>query len=233
MTDTLTIPARDGSGSFQCFVAEPDETAAPAVIAIQEIFGVNAAMREICHDLATQGYLAVCPDLFWRQEPGIQLTDKTEQDWARAFELYKGFDVDKGIEDIAATIDTLRNHAACTGKVGVIGFCLGGLLAYLTAARTDPDAAVGYYGVGIHEKLDEASKIQTPVILHIAEEDGFVDKAAQAAMHEGLEDHPKVTLYDYAGVDHAFARPGGTHEDKHAAALANQRTAEFLANQLK
>lgn len=123
--------------------------------------------RETADWLASQGYVALAPDLFWRQEPGIQLTDKTEADWARAFELFNGFNIDKGIEDIGATIDALRNMDGCTGKVGAVGYCLGGLLAYLTAARTSIDAAVGYYGVSINDRLSEASGIKRPLLLHV------------------------------------------------------------------
>lgn len=229
---SLTINAQDGSGQFSAYVAQPQKEKAPALVVIQEIFGINENMRQICDSLAGQGFLAVAPDLFWRIEPGIQLTDQKQEHWDRAFELYQAFDVDKGMDDIAATIAQLRQDPRGNGHVGAIGYCLGGLLAYLTAARTDADACVGYYGVGIHEKLDEADKIKKPVILHIAEEDGFVDKDAQKKMHDGLDGHPQVTLYDYAGVDHAFARPGGTHEDKDAANLANQRTIDFLTAQL-
>src|ERR1700743_1049777 len=106
-------------------------------------------MRGVCDDLATRGYLAICPDLFWRIEPGIDITDQTEAEWQRAFALFNAFDVDAGVKDIAATIATVRQDPGCNGKVGAVGFCLGGTLAYLTATRTDSDATVGYYGIGI------------------------------------------------------------------------------------
>ena len=134
----LTITTPDGA--FSAYVARPAAAKAPAVVVIQEIFGVNAVMRDICDDLARQGYLAVCPDLFWRIEPGVDITDQSEAEWKRAFELYNAFDVEQGVEDIAATIAAVRADPGCGGKVGSVGFCLGGLLSFLTATRTDSGA---------------------------------------------------------------------------------------------
>jgi carboxymethylenebutenolidase len=227
----ITIQAADG-GSFSAYLATPKAPNGCGVIAIQEIFGVNKVMRDICDNLAAQGYLAICPDLFWRQQPSIQLNVYDEAEWARAFELFGGFDQDKAVADIEATLAVLRKTDGFTGKAGAVGYCLGGRMAYLTACRTGIDAAVGYYGVGIDGLLDEAKGIRAPLMLHIAKQDGFVDKAAQAKMHAGLDGNPKVTLHDYAGVDHAFARVGGDHYDAAAAKLANDRTAAFFKSQL-
>ena len=226
----ITIPGPDGD--FMGYLATPEGLHGPGVVVIQEIFGVNDVMREIADDLADKGFVALCPDLFWRIEPGIQLTDKTDEEWARAFELFNTFDVDAGMKDIQATITHLRGLEPCTGTVGAIGYCLGGHLAYLTATRTDADCAVGYYGVNIPAKIDEAKNIKKPLMLHIAEKDEFVDAEAQKAMHAGLDDHPLVTLHDYEGMDHAFARVGGAHYDKDNATLANDRTEYFLKEHL-
>ncbi|MCJ9429871.1 dienelactone hydrolase family protein [Kordiimonas marina] len=233
MAEYIDIQATDGSGSFKAYVAKPAGGTGPAVVAIQEIFGVNGGMRQISDDLAAQGYIAICPDLFWRQEPGVDITDKSKEEWDKAFSLMQGFDMDKGIEDIAATIDVVRAMDGCSGKVGAVGYCLGGRLAYMTAARTDIDASVSYYGVGIDTLLDEAGNIKKPLMMHIAEEDGFVDKDAQARIHKGLDGHPLVSLFDYAGVDHAFARPDGINWNGQAANLANSRTKEFFEKNLK
>lgn len=227
----LTIQAPDG-GSFSSYLALPKQTPAPAVLVIQEIFGVNQVMRDTCDWLAREGYVACCPDLFWRIEPGIQITDKTDAEWQKAFELFKAFDVDKGVEDLKATLAALRSHDTSSGKVGVIGYCLGGKLAYLMATRSDADASVGYYGVGLDELLGEASAIKKPLMLHIATEDGFVPKDAQAKVHAALDDHSQATLFDYEGNDHAFAREGGQHYDPKAAALANRRSLDFFAKHL-
>ena len=219
-------------GSFSAYVARPAAERAPAVVAIQEIFGVNAVMRQVCDDLAAQGFLAICPDLFWRLEPEIELTDRSQAEWDRALDLMGRFDVDQGVEDIRATLAHIRADPGCNGKAGAVGYCLGGRLAYLTATRTDSDASVGYYGVGIETYLNEAERLSRPLMLHIAEEDGFVPKDAQARIVSALKDHPCASLHLYPGCDHAFARPGGAHYDAAAAALANQRTTDFFKTNL-
>ena len=230
MGERTTISTPDGS--FSAYLARPAQTPAPAVVVIQEIFGVNEVMRGITDGLAAQGYLAICPDLFWRIEPGIELTDQSEAEWQRAFGLYNAFDVDSGIKDIAATISTIRKNPACAGRVGAVGFCLGGLLAYLTAMRTDVDASVAYYGVGIDGRLDEAKGLKQPLLMHIAEEDGFVPKEAQAAIVGALKNNPLVEIHTYPGCDHGFARTGGQHHDAAAAAKAGERTLSFFQRTL-
>jgi len=228
-TIQLTVP----DGTFSAYVARPAASPAPAVVVIQEIFGVNQVMRDIADRLAAEGYLAVCPDLFWRIEPGIDITDQSEAEWKKAFELYNAFDVDKGVEDIAAAIDAARADPGCTGKVGAVGYCLGGLLAFLTAARTDSDATVAYYGVGIEKHLVSGEQIVQPLMLHIAEQDGFVPPEAQALIVQTLKDHPQIEIHTYPGRDHAFAREGGEHYDATDAKTANGRTAAFFEKHLR
>ena len=230
MGEMTTIKTQDGD--FAAYVARPSNPKAPAVVVIQEIFGVNAVMRGVCDDLAAAGFLAVCPDLFWRIEPGVDITDQSEAEWKKAFELYNAFDVDAGVKDIAATIDHVRGLAECSGKVGAVGYCLGGLLAFLTSTRTDSDASVGYYGVGIEKHLVEADKLAHPLMIHIAEEDGFVPKEAQALILSKLKNHPQVQAYTYPGRDHAYARVGGEHYDAVDAKLANGRTLAFFQQHL-
>lgn len=228
----IQIQATDNSGQFSAYIAKPATTPAPAIILIQEIFGVNQEMRNKCDELAAQGYIAISPDLFWRLEPGIQLTDKTEAEWAKAFDCFQKFDVDKGIEDLTATLSCARALPECTGKVGTVGYCLGGKLAYLMAARTDVDAAVGYYGVQINELLDEAVNIKKPLLLHIAEQDEYVPAEAQNQIKTGLTGNPHVTIYSY-NAQHAFARGQGIHYDETCAHFANQHTAEFLNTNIR
>lgn len=228
----MTLPSHDGQ-SFNAYVAMPENLPAPTVILIQEIFGVNAEMRAKCDAMARVGYIAVCPDLFWRLEPGVQLTDKTESEWDKALDLLSRFDVNQGVEDLRATSHAFKGHALGNGKVGCVGYCLGGKLAYLMATRTHVDAAVGYYGIGLDQLLGEAGRISRPLLLHVAEEDKFVSKDAQAKIKAGLSGNPHITLHSYAGVNHAFARNGGEHYDAASAQLANQRTSEFLANNLR
>jgi carboxymethylenebutenolidase len=226
MSETLTIATPNGA--FSAYVARPKADNAPAIVVIQEIFGVNKVMRDICDGLASQGYVAVCPDLFWRIEPGIDITDQSEAEWKRAFELFNAFDVDTGVNDIAATIAEVRKLPGVSGKVGAVGYCLGGLLAFLTATRTDADAAVSYYGVGIEKHVGEAEKLAHPLLMHIAEKDQFVPPEAQQVILQALKDHPQIQIHTYADRDHAFAREGGAHYDAADAAKANGRSLTFF-----
>ena len=230
--ETLTISTPDGD--FDALVRRPSgDGPAPAVVVIQEIFGVNHTMVQVAESLAGLGYVAVVPDLFWRFEPGIVLDDRKPDELAKAFELFPKFDVDKGVEDIAATLAATRSLEGVTGKVGAIGYCLGGLLAFLTATRTDADAVVSYYGVNIDTFTAEAEKLAHPLLLHIAGNDGFVPPEAQEKIVADLKNHPQVTIERYPGRDHAFAREGGDSFHKEDAAKANERTAAFLAQTLK
>jgi carboxymethylenebutenolidase len=220
-------------GEFGAYLAMPASGRGPGLVVIQEIFGVNSVMRTIADEFAARGYFALAPDLFWRLEPGVQLSDRTDAEWKRAFDLMGRFDQDTGIKDVQASINYLRHSVAgCTGKVGAVGYCLGGLLAFLTATRTDCDACVGYYGVNIQEKLSEATKIRKPVMLHIAGKDEYVPPEAQKKIVDGLKNNPHVTIHSYAEMNHAFARVGGAHYDKACADLANGRTATFFRQHL-
>ncbi|HEY1615489.1 MAG TPA: dienelactone hydrolase family protein [Rhizomicrobium sp.] len=220
------------SGPMGGYLATPAAGRGPGIIVIQEIFGVNGFVRAIADGFAARGYMALAPDLFWRIEPGIQLTDKSDAEWKRAFELFGKFNVEHGVKDIQAAITHLRADSSCTGKVGAVGYCLGGLLAFLTAARTDSDASVTYYGVNIDKMLGEAAQIQMPLMMHIAEKDEYVPPEAQKRIIAGLKDNPHVTVHVYPEMDHAFARIGGAHYDHANADLANGRTATFFRQHL-
>jgi carboxymethylenebutenolidase len=227
----ITIRSAEGE-EFAAYLALPSCGVGLGLVLLQEIFGVNQYMRAIADEYAARGFVVACPDLFWRQEPGVQLTDKTDREWQRALELYKGLDEAKAVSDAAATLAFLRQHPACTSKVGAVGFCLGGKLAYLMATRADPDCSVAYYGVGIESALTEAARISCPTMLHLAARDQFCPPSAQAQIHQTLDAHPLITLYVYAEQDHAFARIGGAHFDAQAAELAHLRTLEFFVRHL-
>jgi len=227
----ITIAAKDGGG-FSAYVAMPATLPAPAIIVIQEIFGVNAGIREKCDWLAGQGFIAAAPDLFWRLEPGVQLTDQTQGEWDKAFDLMNRFDTDQGIEDLKATKHAFRGHAQSTGKVGCLGYCLGGKLAFLLGCRSDAAASVSYYGVGIEALTDEAKFLSRPMMLHIAENDKFVSREARHTIRNALNGNPHVTIHAYPGMDHAFTRVGGAHYDENAAALADERTVAFFKKHL-
>ena len=226
----IAIKGRDGA--FSGYLARPGTGRGPGIVVIQEIFGVNAVMRAIADGLASRGFFALVPDLFWRLSPGIQLTDRTDAEWQQAFGLLQRFDIDKGMEDIQSSIDHLRGLDGVTGKVGALGYCLGGQLAYLAATRTDADCSVGYYGIDIQNRLDEAAAITRPLMLHIAEADEFVSPDAQAKIAAALSSNPHVTLHNYPHMNHAFARVGGKHYDKAMADHANIRSYTFFRQNL-
>ena len=231
----LTIASPEGD--FSGYLALPKPTAQHAsmagIIVAQEIFGVNANIRATADFYASRGYIALAPDLFWRTHKGCDLNPNNQADMEKAFALYKTYDPAQGAADIQAAIQAVRAHEGASGKVGVVGYCLGGLLAYLSATRTDADACVGYYGVSIPDYLGEADKISKPLALHIAQQDGFVPPQAQDAIAQGLGSKAQVTLYSYEDCDHAFARPGGEGYNATQAKLADTRTQELFAKALR
>lgn len=231
MSLNATIPTLEGDAQFGAYVARPQGPARGAIIVIQEIFGVNPGIRQKCDRLAAQGYVALAPDLFWRLSSEVSLDPDVESEFAQALDLMGKFNQDAGVRDIEAAINHLRETEG-TAKVGCVGYCLGGRLAFMTAARTSIDASVGYYGVGIDGLLGEKDGIANPVLLHIPTADGFVPRETQAAMHAGLDDHSKVTIYDYEGLDHGFATEVGKRRNEAAATLADNRTAAFFAEHL-
>lgn len=231
MAGMIAIETLEKAGSFQGYCAEPDGAPRGAVIVIQEIFGVNPGIRKKCDDWASAGYLAIAPDLFWRLKPGIELDPDVPTEFQEALGWMGKFDQTQGIADIEATIHLVRARSGGK-KVGCVGYCLGGRLAFMTAARTDIDASVGYYGVGIDGLLGEKHAIAHPVLLHVPTADHFVGPDAQKAMHDGLDDHPKVTIHDYDGLDHGFAAEMSKRRDEAGAELADARTAAFFAETL-
>jgi carboxymethylenebutenolidase len=229
----IDIETLEGDGRFKAYMAEPETPARAAIIVIQEIFGVNAGIRRKCDRWAELGYLALAPDLFWRVQPGVELDPDVEPEFKQALDLMGKFNQDQGIRDIEATIRAARKRLGPGGKVGAVGYCLGGRLAFMTSARTDIDASVGYYGIAIDGLLREKNAISRPLMLHIAGDDHFVDKETQRKMHEGLDGHPRVILHDYPGEDHGFAAEMGKRRSEEAAALADGRTEEFFAQHLR
>jgi carboxymethylenebutenolidase len=227
----VTLKSFDG-GEFEGYLALPASGDGPGVVVLQEIFGVNEFLRSVADWYAQRGFVVLCPDLFWRQERGVQLTDKTDAEWQKAFALYNGLDEVKAVEDSAAAVEFLRKHPACTARVGAVGFCLGGNLAYLLSVRFKPDCAVGYYGVSIEKTLAEAKNLECPLMVHIAGRDRFCPPEAQALIHQALDPNPLVTIHDYPEQEHAFGRPEGEHYDAGAAELANLRTIDFFVRHL-
>jgi carboxymethylenebutenolidase len=235
MGDMIKIAALTEDALFPAYLAAPVGAAKGAIIVIPEIFGVNAGIRQKCDHLANDGYLAIAPDIFWRFAPGVELNPDVEAQLQEAFRYFGQYDADDGVKDIEAAIHAIRGgisgHAPVQ-NVGCVGYCLGGRLAYMAATRTDISASVGYYGVMIDQMLGESHAIAHPLMLHIPTADHFVGPEAQAAIHAGLGNHPKVTLHDYEGLDHGFAAEMGDRRNETGAALADSRTAAFFAEHL-
>jgi carboxymethylenebutenolidase len=231
MKDHITVKGQDGT--FTAYIARPEELPAPAVIVLQELFGVNADIREKCDELAEQGFIAIAPDLFWRQEPGVDLGVRSEADWQHGLRLYQAYNRDEGVRDIKDTIDTVAKMPECTGKIAVLGYCLGALMAFLTAVRYRVDAAVAYHGGDTEKYLGEVDGLRAALLMHLGEEDEFISKPAQAQIKTALVKKPNATVYSYPGQWHAFTRINGAHYNAAAAALANGRTSEFLNQQLR
>ncbi len=231
MKDHITIKGRDGA--FGAYISRPKTLPAPAVVVLQELFGVNADIRKTCDELAGQGFLAVAPDLFWRQEPGVDLNVTSEADWQHGLRLYGAYDRDAGARDVKDTVNAVRNLPECNGKVALLGYCLGALMVFLTAVRYGIDAAVAYHGGDTEKYLGEVDGLHAQLLMHLAEEDEFISKAAQAEIKAALAKKPNATVYSYPGQNHAFSRHGGAHYNAEAAALAHERTNKFLHQQLR
>lgn len=236
MSETLTV--RTAEGEFSAYVARPASGAgaAPAaVVVLHEVFGVNADIRATCDELAEQGFIGVAPELFWRQERGVDLSVTAEPDWRKGLALYGAYDRDAGVGDVLATATAARALAGASGKVAVMGYCLGGLMTYLTAARGGAgamDAGVAWHGGDTEKYLGEAGGVTAPLLMHLAGADEFIPQTAQEQIRAALGGKPNVTIHDYAGCHHAFSRHGGAHYDASAAALAKGRTWAFLGEQL-
>ena len=231
MPTNTAIPTLEGDGTFPAHVARPVGAPRAAIIVIPEIFGCNPGIVQKCESWAAKGYLAVAPDIFWRFAPGVELDPDVPAQLQEAFGYFGQFDPDAGVKDIEAVIHWIRREQG-VAKVGCAGYCLGGRLAYMAAARTDIDVSVGYYGVMIDQMLGESHAIARPLMLHIAGADHFVGPDAQAAIHAGLDGHPRVTLHDYPGLDHGFAAEMGDRRDEEGARLADSRTEAFFAEHL-
>ena len=225
---SITIQAADGAGSFSAYLLEPRTRPAGAVVLIQEIFGVNQAMRDTAAWVADLGFFAVCPDLFWRIEPGVDITDKTDAEWKKAFELFTRFDQVKGIEDLKATVAAARGLPGANGRVATMGYCLGGRLAFMMAEQSDADANISYYGVGLDNLLADLARVTRPLIVHIADKDEFFPPEGRAKVVGAVKGHRHIAAYVYPNANHAFARVGGVHWDGRSAAIANGRSAEAL-----
>lgn len=232
MNEYIAIEGHDGS--LSAYIARPKASPASAVVVLQELFGVNADIRQHCDELTEQGYFAVAPDLYWRQEPGVDVSVRSKEDWDHGLRLNQAYDRDAGARDIKDTVDTVARFPECNGHVALLGYCIGGLMTFLTAARfSGVTAAVAFHGGDTEKYLDEVPALDAPLLMHLAGEDEFMPKAAQDAIKAAFAGKLNATIYTYPGQRHAFTRHNGEHYNAEAATLANGRTSEFLYQQLR
>jgi carboxymethylenebutenolidase len=230
MTEYVSVPAEDGRRFDALFVSAP-RGRSPGLVLLSEIFGLNAEMRAAAERWAAAGYAVLAPDLFWRQQRNVALAYEGE-DRARAFALYQAYDYESGVRDVAACLAALRRRPECNGKAAVVGYCFGGTLAWLAAARADAHAAISFYGTKIHQHLGEVATLRCPVALHLGDADAHVPAEAVAATRAALAGHPRATLHLYPGIGHAFMNPARPTYDRAAAELAFTRAREFLDRSL-
>ena len=226
----LSIQTPDGD--FGAYLATPGQVPAPALILLQEVYGVNRFMRRISDHWAGEGFLAACPHVYWRIAPGTVLDPETDGHREQALELGKQLDVEQAVEDIGVLAEALRARPECNGRVAVSGYCLGGKLAYLCATRGKVDCAVSYYGVGIEGWLGEADALSAPLLMHIGEADPWTPPEVREQLAGALGSRADVRSFNYPDTDHAFAREGASTDVPAMRELANGRTLEFLREYL-
>jgi carboxymethylenebutenolidase len=229
-TENVKVKLRDGE--MGAHVAYPDRTPAGAIIAIMEIWGVNDTMRAHAREFAAAGFICLVPDLFWRQEPGVELSDRNPDHVQKAFDLYYDFDYDLGVRDMEDTMAHLRTIPGGNGKVGSVGYCLGGKLCYLMCCRTGIDCAVAYYGTYIEHSIREAKHLHRPFMLHMAMKDRWVQAEVNELLERRLSPNPLVTIHKYPDADHAFARHGGRTYRKAEADRALELSVGFFRKHL-
>ncbi|WP_264309425.1 dienelactone hydrolase family protein [Pseudomonas putida] len=232
MGEFIDVQTRDNAQTFRAYLAVPASGSGPGLVMGQEIFGINANMRAVADHYAEEGYVVLVPDLFWRMERNVDL-GYTQEDFAKAIDLFQRMDVDLAVNDIAACFARLETMSQVKGNgLGYVGFCMGGKLAYLTATRTNAACSVGYYGMGIENYLDEVAQIEGRLVLHFAENDDYCDVNARDQISAALKGNTSAEMYVYPGVGHAFARAGSNHFDKPAALMAHERTIAALKREI-
>jgi carboxymethylenebutenolidase len=224
----VRVPSSDGD-AFDAYLSVPEDGAGPGVVMIPEIFGVNPGLRQCADLFASQGYTVLAPDIFWRLERNVEL-DYGKTSYEKAFALHHAFDYEQGVADMDDAIEWLRGQSFCTGKICATGFCLGGTMAYLAAARSNIEAAAGYYGTRIQNFLGDAAKIDRPLLLHFGADDHTTPPEIRDPILAAINGNANITPFIYEGAGHAFANPGrpDTYIDS-TTSLAHQRTFELFS----
>jgi len=222
----VPVRAADG-GAFRTYVSLPAKTPAPGIVLHHTMFGVNPLFRSFCDEYAAEGYVVAAPDLFWRIGPEIEL-DYDEEGYERGHGLMRKIDKAMAVADVAATLRYMRALPALQGGIAAVGYCMGGTLAFLTAARTPVDAAVSYYAIDMEDHLDELDAIKSPLVVHLGDRDPYVKPGAFETIQTALAARPNATFHVYPGGGHGFASRGSKNHDGAMAALAWRRTMEAV-----
>lgn len=230
MGEEIEVKSRDGR-AFAAYLARPTTAQSPGIILLPEVFNTNPHIRSVCDGYAEDGFLVIAPDVYWRQEAGCYLP-YTDEGRAKAQALRAELDTDQFAMDLEDTVSALRSREDCTGKIGVMGFCLGGKFTYLSSVRHAIDAAVSYYGVQIDQHLDEAAHLKCPLLMHFAETDPHVPADAVEAITNKLGDDHRVEIHIYPGTEHGFNRYGYPPHNEAQAAIARERTLAHLRQHL-
>lgn len=221
--------AINGNEQFKGYFVGQHNVDAPGIILIPEIFGINEHIRSVADKYAQAGYVVLAPDLFWRFKPGIELGYEGK-DLEEAFKYFQEYKDDWALEDLGGAIEFLRKHKGCNGQVALLGFCLGGKLAFRTAANHKVDASISYYGVSLENHLAEADKVKCPIIFHFGALDAFVPPDTIKQLEFEYAKHANFSMYVYEGADHGFNCDARGSYQRESAELAFSRNMEFLAN---
>jgi len=224
---TIRIDTLEGDGSFEAYLAEPEGEPRAGIVVIQEIFGVNEGIRRKCDHWASRGYLALAPDLFWRLGNDIEL-DYREESYEIGHGLMRKIDKPKAVEDVAAAIRSMRALPEVNGRIAAVGYCMGGTLAYLTAAQGEVAASVCYYAIDMEDHFDVLDRIEAPLVVHLGDRDPYVKPGAFELIEKTLRGRPKTTFHAYPGIGHGFASKGSKNYNPAASSLAWSRTMDAL-----
>jgi carboxymethylenebutenolidase len=225
------IKALDGD-CFDAYCALPEGGHGPGLLLIHEIFGLNRTIRDLADDLASKGFLVLCPDLYARQERGVLLSEEKDQDVDHALRLYRDFDIEAGMRDLLAALAHMRRLPACDGKVGAVGLCLGAHLAYLMASRSDVDCTVSISPVGLENRLDEMHDIRFPALFFFPENDKFVSPSARQKILSSFARNAVLRVEKVEAADHAFIRKASPSYNPATAEKALETTLAFLTENL-
>jgi carboxymethylenebutenolidase len=221
----------DNGNNFRGYLSLPPTGSGPGIVLIQEIWGVNNHIQAVADQYAMDGYVVLAPDVFWRLKPGVNL-DYDEAGSAQAFDYMKRLDFPQAVQDLTRAVATLRALPETKGGVASVGYCMGGLLSYLCAANAGVDAAVCYYGGGIHNHLDQAGKISVPILMHFAEKDHFIPMSAIEQVKAAFANAKNAVIETYPDVDHGFNCWQRPSYNQKASAVAHGLSLSFLGKVL-